>query len=1050
MDEQGDSPRLPTKAECDELYTKARNSLDGRAPPFVPGVGRLSQDLNSTDFKGDPPEESEPEVQYRGKLVVRTHRRFSSHSSGRSDAGSPASYIGSRSNAGSPASYMASRGNAESPESLTAAGSNAGSPTSSLAAAADAVGSPKDEPEPEIVRRGKVVIRSHRNLAPLGASQVVTLPGKGQQQANTLSMDISPPRSLAPRPQEDDNDGRKTRHPAATASARETSAVGASDEDSGDDSSSPTKRGEISVVGASDKDSGDDNSGPPKPEEVMAVGASDEDSGDDSSSPTKRGEISAAGSSGKDNGDDNSGPTKREEVSAVGASDKDSGDDSSSPTKRGEISAAGSSGKDSGDDNSGPTKREEVSVVGDSDKDSGDDSSSSKKREDISDVGASGKDSGDNDSGPTKREDMSDVGDSDKDSGGDSERPIKPAEVRAEAADVLDLRVFCGTWNVAGRKLDSAEDMGLWLDVDKLDEEGDTSVPPDIFVIGFQEVVELSAQNVVMDSFLDKQSRTNSLQWFTHVYAYLAQYGERYGVRYAMVTEQRLLGTYVLIMAKEDLCPKIANVQTAVVPTGLGGYLGNKGAVAVRLEVGGRSSLCFVCVHMAAHREYVLARNAEYKLISSKPIFADTDGRLPADEVEDPVGKDKEKDKAQDRWQGSTWGSLFGAAGQGGRSGGMSPTRNSEVKKAIRAAMAFGLPKRGGGGDGLPAGGVSSGNGEIDGNGSEAEKGARPAEEFEGDDFAWMPSDEGMSAVLPKTKTVLQADIVFWIGDLNYRITEETPDQEVFEMLQNDDLETLRRVVGLDQLTIARASGTAFQEFQEGPLCFPPSYKYIPGTKEYDQRRVRSPEKKVRCPSWCDRVLYTMGMQGGDSVRRLGLERYWSSGPLVSDHMPVSALFRTSLACAPQRTVTEPGVDVEPLSPRRAAAKAESELSPFARVVLEPPTLVLVLDQTPSLSAVTEISNTGGIKGTFHVCKDSLPGWISLDGSERGELEPGEKVEIAIVIDAAEAEAAARIESNNDSESDTHRPAACAVLRVEVDGGGSGTMLPVVCNLGDI
>lgn len=44
----------------------------------------------------------------------------------------------------------------------------------------------------------------------------------------------------------------------------------------------------------------------------------------------------------------------------------------------------------------------------------------------------------------------------------------------------------------------------------------------------------------------------------------------QYGVRYAMVTEQRLLGTYMLIMAKEDLCPKIAHVQTAVVPTGLG------------------------------------------------------------------------------------------------------------------------------------------------------------------------------------------------------------------------------------------------------------------------------------------------------------------------------------------------------------------------------------------------------------------------------------------------------------------------------------------------
>lgn len=41
------------------------------------------------------------------------------------------------------------------------------------------------------------------------------------------------------------------------------------------------------------------------------------------------------------------------------------------------------------------------------------------------------------------------------------------------------------------------------------------------------QVVELSAQNVVMDSFLDTQSRANSLKWFTFIYAYLAQYGQR-------------------------------------------------------------------------------------------------------------------------------------------------------------------------------------------------------------------------------------------------------------------------------------------------------------------------------------------------------------------------------------------------------------------------------------------------------------------------------------------------------------------------------------------
>lgn len=44
---------------------------------------------------------------------------------------------------------------------------------------------------------------------------------------------------------------------------------------------------------------------------------------------------------------------------------------------------------------------------------------------------------------------------------------------------------------LSGRKVDSVEDMGLWLDVDKLDDEGGASDPPDLFVIGFQEVVYL-------------------------------------------------------------------------------------------------------------------------------------------------------------------------------------------------------------------------------------------------------------------------------------------------------------------------------------------------------------------------------------------------------------------------------------------------------------------------------------------------------------------------------------------------------------------------------
>lgn len=138
-------------------------------------------------------------------------------------------------------------------------------------------------------------------------------------------------------------------------------------------------------------------------------------------------------------------------------------------------------------------------------------------------------------------------------------------------------------------------------------------------------------------------------------------------------------------------------------------------------------------------------------------------------------------------------------------------------------------------------------------------------------------------------------------------------------------------------------------------------------------------------------------------------------------------------------------MEVKSHSPRRAAGETAIESKSVARVVLDPPALVLTLDQTPLLSTDVEIRNDGGTVGKYHVCGDSLPGWLSLEGNERGELRPGEKVEIGIVVDAAEAEAAAGKEVGSGPGAED----LCAVLRVEVDGGGSGTLLPVVCMLGD-
>ena len=138
---------------------------------------------------------------------------------------------------------------------------------------------------------------------------------------------------------------------------------------------------------------------------------------------------------------------------------------------------------------------------------------------------------------------------------------------------------------------------------------------------------------------------------------------------------------------------------------------------------------------------------------------------------------------------------------------------------------------------------------------------------------------------------------VFWLGDLNYRIDEDIPVQEVFEMVNKGEV---ARLQSHDQLNRERGNGRVFQGFREGPLLFAPTYKYQVGTSVYEQR----PEKKLRAPAWCDRVLWK-----ARDFSRVELRRYSVCSDLViSDHKPVSALFACQMRRvhdAKRRTVLE-------------------------------------------------------------------------------------------------------------------------------------------------
>jgi phosphatidylinositol-bisphosphatase len=127
-------------------------------------------------------------------------------------------------------------------------------------------------------------------------------------------------------------------------------------------------------------------------------------------------------------------------------------------------------------------------------------------------------------------------------------------------------------------------------------------------------------------------------------------------------------------------------------------------------------------------------------------------------------------------------------------------------------------------------------------------------------------------------------DLVFWLGDLNYRIDESMMTEKVLHLSEKGILNELRV---LDQLNVERAAGRVFEGFEEGVLNFPPTYKYQPSTDLYEKR----PDKKLRAPAWCDRILWMA--QEPEHVQQVTYRR--SERPNFSDHKAVYSTFRITI-----------------------------------------------------------------------------------------------------------------------------------------------------------
>ena len=141
----------------------------------------------------------------------------------------------------------------------------------------------------------------------------------------------------------------------------------------------------------------------------------------------------------------------------------------------------------------------------------------------------------------------------------------------------------------------------------------------------------------------------------------------------------------------------------------------------------------------------------------------------------------------------------------------------------------------------------------------------------------------------PPNIGVYEHDLVLWLGDLNYRL-DNIPAKRIEALISSKSFLELSHY---DQLLLARDQQLALLEFQEAPLNFQPSYKFIPNSCEY----YYGQGEKKREPSWCDRVLWR---------GELDALTYTSFADLSqSDHKPVLLAFTTPVKHINQAVLKE-------------------------------------------------------------------------------------------------------------------------------------------------
>jgi len=310
-----------------------------------------------------------------------------------------------------------------------------------------------------------------------------------------------------------------------------------------------------------------------------------------------------------------------------------------------------------------------------------------------------------------------------------------------------------------------------------------------LYALGLQEIIDVTSVTEAVKPYTDPNP---AKKWKDALEKALPD-------GYVKVAEQQLLGLLILIYASPALAPTISSASATSIGTGLMGYLGNKGAVAVRIVLADTTRLSFINCHLAAGADQAALNRRiwDTNQIMTRTRFSPVslDGAV----VEG--GEEKIGDEDVCFWFGDLNYRLDDIPGEDVRRLLLLHTRNEydlENKSKYRIDSEFGY---------ISAASSESKSSSHD----EYDDSARPA-----------PPDSPAERALE-------------------------PESDPASLHT-----TLQSLLAHDQLRKQQRLHRAFHDgWREGEITFLPTYKYdIGSVGMFDSG------EKQRGPSWCDRILF--------------------------------------------------------------------------------------------------------------------------------------------------------------------------------------------------